>query len=230
MKNNIALIVGAGSGLSAAVARAFTAEGMQCVLAARRTDKLKALCDEIGATSIACDSSQLDQVAALYAQLDSLCVAPAVVVYNASGRVRGPLVDLDVNLVANAIAVSGYGGFLVGQAAARRMLKQGAGTIIFTGASASVKGYAQSAAFAMGKFALRGLAQSMARELAPQNIHVAHVVIDGGISSAERPVPADKPDSLLDPNAIARSYVDLLKQQRSAWTWEIEVRPWVERF
>jgi NAD(P)-dependent dehydrogenase (short-subunit alcohol dehydrogenase family) len=230
MKNNIALIVGAGSGLSAAVARAFTAEGLHCVLAARRTDKLKALCDEIGATSVICDSSQPEQVNALFAQLDTLCAAPKVVVYNASGRVRGPLVDLDVKLVADAIAVSGYGGFLVGQAAAKRMLKQGAGTIIFTGASASVKGYAQSAAFAMGKFALRGLAQSMARELAPQNIHVAHVVIDGGISSAERPVPVDKPDSLLDPQAIAQNYVDLLKQQRSAWTWEIEVRPWVERF
>ena len=230
MKNNIALIVGAGSGLSAAVARAFTAEGLQCVLAARRTDKLKPLCDEIGAISIACDSSQPEQVNALFAQLDTLCDAPKVVVYNASGRVRGPLVDLDPKGVADAIAVSGYGGFLVGQASAKRMLKQGAGTIIFTGASASVKGYAQSAAFAMGKFALRGLAQSMARELAPQNIHVAHVVIDGGISSAERPVPADKPDSLLDPVAIAQGYVDLLKQQRSAWTWEIEVRPWVERF
>ena len=116
------------------------------------------------------------------------------------------------------------------RAAARRMLKAGAGTIIFTGASASVKGFAQSSAFAMGKFALRGLAQSMARELAPQNIHVAHVVIDGGIRSAVRPVPADKPDSLLDPDAIAQSYVHLVQQQRSAWTWEIEVRPWVERF
>ena len=230
MKNNIALIVGAGSGLSAAIARAYTGEGLKCVLAARRTDKLKALCDETGATAIACDTSQPGQVDALFAKLDTLCDAPKAVVYNASGRVRGPLVELDPKLVADAIAVSAYGGFLVGQAATRRMLKQGAGTIIFTGASASVKGYALSATFAMGKFALRGLAQSMARELAPQNIHVAHVVIDGGISSAQRPVPADKPDSLLDPVAIAQSYVHLLQQQRSAWTWEIEVRPWVEKF
>jgi NAD(P)-dependent dehydrogenase (short-subunit alcohol dehydrogenase family) len=230
MSGDTALIVGAGSGLSAALARAFTREGLKCVLAARHTDKLKALCDETGASSIACDSSQPDQVNALFAHLDTLCDAPKVVVYNASGRVRGALVDLDVKAVADAIAVSGYGGFLVGQAAAKRMLKKGAGTIIFTGASASVKGFAQSSAFAMGKFALRGLAQSMARELAPQNVHVAHVVIDGGISSAARPVPADKPDSLLDPAAIAQSYVDLMKQQRSAWTWEIEVRPWVERF
>ena len=230
MKGEIALIVGAGSGLSAAIARAFTREGMKCVLAARRPDKLKALCDEIGAIAITCDSSQPDQVNALFAQLDELCGAPAAVVYNASGRVRGPLIELDPKAVADAIAVSAYGGFLVGQAAARRMLKKGAGTIIFTGASASVKGFAQSASFAMGKFALRGLAQSMARELAPQNIHVAHVVIDGGIRSAQRPVPPDKPDSLLDPDAIAENYVHLLRQQRSAWTWEIEVRPWVERF
>jgi len=225
-----ALIVGAGSGLSAALARAFTREGLKCVLAARNADKLKALCGEIGATAIACDASQPAQVEALYTQVDKLCASPKVVVYNASGRVRGPVTELDPAQVANAIAVSAYGGFLVAQATAKRMLKKGAGTIIFTGASASVKGFAQSSAFAMGKFALRGLAQSMARELAPQNIHVAHVVIDGGISSAQRPVPVDKPDSLLDPAAIAQSYVDLLKQQRSAWTWEIEVRPWVERF
>ena len=230
VSNGIALIVGAGSGLSAAIARAYTREGLKCVLAARTTDKLKALCDETGATAIACDASQPAQVEALFAQVDKLCAAPAAVVYNASGRVRGPLIELDPVQVANAISISAYGGFLVGQAAAKRMLKQGAGAIIFTGASASVKGYAQSATFAMGKFALRGLAQSMARELAPQNIHVAHVVIDGGIRSAQRTVPADKPDSLLDPEAIAQSYVHLLQQQRSAWTWEIEVRPWVEKF
>lgn len=230
MSNAVALIVGAGSGLSASLARAFTREGLKCVLAARDTGKLKALCDETGATAVACDASQPAQVDALYAHLDKLCAAPKAVVYNASGRVRGPLVELDPAQVANAISISAYGGFLVGQAAAKRMLKAGSGTIIFTGASASVKGFAQSSAFAMGKFALRGLAQSMARELAPQNIHVAHVIIDGGIRSAVRPVPADKPDSLLDPDAIAQSYVHLLQQQRSAWTWEIEVRPWVERF
>ena len=228
--SDIALIIGAGSGLSASLVRAFTREGMHCVLAARDTGKLKALCDETGATAVTCDASQPAQVEALYTHVDKLCAAPKVVVYNASGRVRGPLIELDPALVANAISISAYGGFLVGQAAARRMLKAGAGTIIFTGASASVKGFAQSSAFAMGKFALRGLAQSMARELAPQNIHVAHVVIDGGIRSAVRPVPADKPDSLLDPDAIAQSYVHLVQQQRSAWTWEIEVRPWVERF
>jgi NAD(P)-dependent dehydrogenase (short-subunit alcohol dehydrogenase family) len=230
MSGGVALIVGAGSGLSASLARAFTREGMQCVLAARNPGKLKPLCDELGASAIACDSAQPDQVNALFAQLDKRTDAPAVVVYNASGRVRGPITELDPKLVADAIAVSAYGGFLVGQAAAKRMLKKSAGTILFTGASASVKGYAQSAAFAMGKFALRGLAQSMARELAPQGIHVAHVVIDGGIASAQRPQPADKPDSFLEPDAIAQTYVALMQQPRSAWTWEIEVRPWVEKF
>lgn len=230
MSGGIALIVGAGSGLSASLARTFTRAGLRCVLAARRTDKLKALCDECGAAAIACDSAQPDSVNALYTQLDALCDAPTVVVYNASARVRGPVAELDPHAVANAINITAYGGFLVAQAAAQRMLKKGAGTILFTGASASVKGYAQSATFAMGKFALRGLAQSMARELAPQNIHVAHVVIDGGISSAERPVPADKPDSLLHPDAIAQSYLHLHQQVRSAWTWEIELRPWVEKF
>jgi NAD(P)-dependent dehydrogenase (short-subunit alcohol dehydrogenase family) len=225
-----ALIVGAGSGLSAALTRAFSGAGLDCVLAARHTGKLKPLCDETGATSIQCDCSRPDDVDALFTQLDTRGAAPRVVVYNPSSRVKGALVDLDRNKVAEAIATTAYGGFLVAQAAVKRMLRQGTGTILFTGASASVKGYALSAPFAMGKFALRGLAQSMARELAPQNIHVAHVVIDGGISSAQRRAPPDQPDSLLDPDAIAQTYVYLYKQPRSAWAWEIELRPWVERF
>jgi NAD(P)-dependent dehydrogenase (short-subunit alcohol dehydrogenase family) len=153
-----------------------------------------------------------------------------VVVYNASYRTRGPLTGLDPAEVEKSIAVSAFGGFLVAQAAARRMLKDGRGAILFTGASASVKGYAQSAPFAMGKFALRGLAQSMARELSPRGIHVAHVVVDGGIRSARRAEDPAKPDSLLDPDAIAQSYLHLLDQPRSAWSWEIEVRPWLENF
>jgi NAD(P)-dependent dehydrogenase (short-subunit alcohol dehydrogenase family) len=156
--------------------------------------------------------------------------APEVVVYNASYRTRGPFIDLDPVEVEKAIAVTAFGGFLVAQAAARRMVAAGHGAILFTGASASVKGYAQSAPFAMAKFALRGLAQSMARELSPQGIHVAHFVIDGGIRSARRIEPADKPDSLLDPDAIAASYLHVLQQPRSAWTQELELRPWVEKF
>jgi NAD(P)-dependent dehydrogenase (short-subunit alcohol dehydrogenase family) len=132
--------------------------------------------------------------------------------------------------VERALMVSAYGGFLVAREAAARMLPKKHGAILFTGASASVKGYPLSAPFAMGKFALRGLAQSMARELAPQGIHIGHFVIDGGIRNPGRTEPPDRPDSMLDPDAIAASYLHLLQQPRSAWAWEIELRPWVERF
>ena len=171
-----------------------------------------------------------DEVERLFGLVEREIGAPDLVVYNASGRARGAFVDLVPAEVAQAIAVSAFGGFLVAQQAAKRMLPNRHGAILFTGASASVKGYPQSAPFAMGKFALRGLAQSMARELSPQGIHVAHFVIDGGIRSAARTEPADRPDSMLDPDAIALSYWNVLQQPRSAWTWELELRPWVEKF
>jgi len=224
-----ALIVGAGSGISASVARAFAKAGMKIALAARSVDKLGSLAKEIGASSHAVDAAERAQVETLFAELDK-AGAPDVVVYNASYRTRGPLLDLDPAEVEKSMRVSAYAGFLVAQAAVRRMLPRGHGAMLFTGASASVKGYAQSAPFAMGKFALRGLAQSMARELSPQGIHVAHFVIDGGVRSARRPVPADAPDSLLDPDAIAQTYLHVLLQPRSAWTHEVELRPWVEKF
>jgi NAD(P)-dependent dehydrogenase (short-subunit alcohol dehydrogenase family) len=230
VKFTTALIVGAGAGLSASLARALARDGVKVALAARSTGDLDALAKETGARAFACDASQRAQVDKLFAELDGAFGAPEVVIYNASYRTRGPLVELDPAEVEKSIAVSAYGGFLVAQQAARRMLAKGRGAILFTGASASVKGYAQSAPFAMGKFALRGLAQSMARELHPQGIHVAHVVVDGGIRSARRAEPSDKPDSMLDPDAIAATYLQLIHQPRSAWAWEIELRPWVERF
>jgi len=226
-----ALIVGAGSGLSASLARMFAGVGMKVGLAARGVDKLSGLAAETGAATHPCDVSQPDQVDALFAQMGrDLGGAPDVVVYNPSGRVRGPFTQLDRAGVANALNVTAYGGFLVAQAAARAMLPQARGAILFTGASASVKGYPQSAAFAMGKFALRGLAESIARELQPHGIHVAHFVIDGGIRNPGRTEPADAPDSMLDPDAIAQTYLHLLQQDRSAWTFEVALRPWVERF
>jgi short-subunit dehydrogenase len=225
-----ALIVGAGEGLSAALARTFTMAGMTVALAARNVDKLGPLAQEIGARTIACDATRRAEVERLFAALAADGAEPDVVVYNASYRVRGPFIGLDAAEVERTLAVSAFGGFLVAQAAVRPMLAKGHGAILFTGASASIKGYAQSAPFAMGKFALRGLAQSMARELQPHGIHVGHVVIDGGIRSARRAEPPDKPDSMLDPHAIAQSYLHLLQQDRSAWSWEIELRPWVERF
>ena len=222
-----ALIVGAGSGLSAALARLLAKEGFSVALAARNPDKLAPLCAAINARAFACDASKREDVEALFAALGPL----DMVVYNPSARARGPLVELDPEEVRNALLVSCYGGFLVAQQAARQMLAQGHGSILFTGASASVKGYARSAPFAMGKFGLRGLAQSMARELQPKNIHVAHFVIDGGIRRAADPRAAERgPDGMLEPDAIAATYLHIHRQHRSAWTWEVELRPWVESF
>ncbi len=225
-----ALIVGAGVGLSAALARLLNSKGIRVALAARQTDKLAALCKETGAIAYSCDATDLNDVTTLFTNVERDCGAPDIVVYNASGRVRGAFIDLIPADVAKAIAVSAFGGFLVAQQAIRRMLPNRHGAILFTGASASVKGYPQSAAFAMGKFALRGLAQSMARELSPHGIHVAHFVIDGGIRSAVRTEPPDKPESMLDPDAIAANYWSVLSQPRSAWTSEMEMRPWLEKF
>ena len=230
IKYETALIVGAGEGLSASLARLFTREGIRVALAARQIHKLAALCKETGATAYICDATSPDDVTGLFTALEHDCGAPDVVVYNASHRTRGVFVDLIPADVAKAISVTAYGGFLVAQQASRRMVPNGHGAILFTGASASVKGYPLSAPFAMGKFALRGLAQSLARELSPQGIHVAHFVIDGGIRGARRPEPIEKPDSMLDPDAIAANYWNVLCQPRSAWTWEIEMRPWIEKF
>ena len=225
-----ALIVGTGPGLSASLARLFARHGLAVSLAARQTDKLGQLVQETGAEAHACNAADPKEVAGLFEALDAKGRTPDVVVYNASNRVRGPLVDLAPDDVKRAIEISAFGGFLVSQQAAKRMLPKSHGAIFLTGATAGVKGFALSATFAMGKFALRGLAQSMARELSPKGIHVAHFVIDGGIRSAARPVPDNAPDSLLDPDAIAETYWATLQQHRSAWSWEIEVRPWVDRF
>ena len=225
--SELAIIVGAGPGLSASLARLCAREGMRVVLAARNIAKLAALAEETGAGVHACDASRREDVDALFdAVLDAEGV-PDLVVFNASARVRGAVADIDPEAVEQAIAVSAYAGFLVARRAAMAMRERGSGSIQFTGASASVKGYPESACFAMGKFALRGLAQSMAREMAPKGIHVAHFVIDGGIESDVR-VP-DR-DEWLDPDAIAQTYLHVHRQHRSAWTWEVELRPWVERF
>ncbi|MHA7777145.1 SDR family NAD(P)-dependent oxidoreductase [Roseibium sp. M-1] len=225
-----ALIVGAGPGLSAALARTFSGKGYRVSLAARTPQKLEALCAETGAIAYGCDASDAGSVSALFQALDEAGSAPDLVVYNPSGRVRGPITDLDPDAVRAALDVTAFGAFLIAQQAARRMLAKGEGTMLFTGASAGIKGFAQSASFAMGKFALRGLCQSLSRELHPQNIHVVHFVIDGAIYNPDRDPPLNDPDKTLHPDAIARTYLAMAQQHRSAWTNEIELRPHVERF
>jgi NAD(P)-dependent dehydrogenase (short-subunit alcohol dehydrogenase family) len=225
-----ALIVGAGAGISASLARRLSALGVRVGLAARDAAKLAPLAEETGAAVFAADASQAASVAALFEAAEKQIGEIDIVVYNASARARGPLAELDPAAVDEALRVTAFGAFLVAQQAARRMAPRGRGAILLTGATAGVKGFANSAAFAMGKFALRGLAQSAARELGPKGVHVAHFVIDGAVRAAHRPEPADRPDSLLDPDAIAQTYVDVLRQPRSAWSLEVELRPWVERF
>jgi NAD(P)-dependent dehydrogenase (short-subunit alcohol dehydrogenase family) len=225
-----ALIIGARPGISASLARHLAAEGLSVALAARDTAKLADIVRETGATAFAANATDPAAVAALFDAVDERLGEPDVVIYNASARVPGPLADLDPEAVRQSLEVSAFGGFLAVQQAARRMVPKGQGAILLTGASASVKGYARSAAFAMGKFALRGLAQSAARELGPNGIHVAHFNIDGGVRSARRPDPTDRPDSTLSPDGIAQTYLDILRQPRNAWSLEVELRPWVETF
>lgn len=225
-----ALILGTGPGLSSSLARLFTRNGLSVAVAARNTEKLAPLAAETGCTTHACDAANPEAVDRLFAEVEARHGAPDVVVYNASARARGPITGLDPEAVRRAMEISAFGAFLTAQQAARRMLPAGRGAILLTGATAGVKGFPNSSSFAMGKFALRGLAQSLARELAPQGVHVAHFVIDGGIHSATRPIPNEAPDSLLDPDAIAETYWHVMHQHRSAWSWEVEVRPWVERW
>ena len=224
------LIVGAGSGLSASLARRCHAAGMQVALAARDGEKARAVAQETGASLHRCDASSIEDVAALFAALDASIGTPDLVVYNPSVRLRGPVTELDPEATRAAIETTCFGAFLVAQQAARRMLARGSGSILFTGASAGVKGFANSSVFAMGKFGLRGLAQSLARELHPQNIHIGHFVIDGGIASDRPDRQDDGGDRMLDPDAIAEAYLQFHNQHRSAWAWEVELRPWVETF
>lgn len=225
-----ALIVGAGPGIGASVARALTATGLKVVVAARNPDRLRDVANTSDAIALEVDATDPASVTRLFEQTERAIGIPEVVLYNASGRVRGSLTELDPELVRRAIQVSAFGAFLVLQQAAKRLVPLGKGAILLTGATASVKGFANSASFAIGKFGLRGLAQSASRELAPKGIHVAHFVIDGAVRSQDRPDPTTAPDSTLDPQAIAQTYLSVLAQHRSAWSWEVELRPWVEPY
>lgn len=228
-----AVIIGAGEGLSASLARKLHGRGYKIVLASRNTSKISELQRETGAKLVTCDASRPSDMESVFAEADGLGEPLEVAIYNPSARVRGGITDLDPEAVKSAILTTGYGAFLMAQQAAKRMIPRGMGAMLFTGASAGVKGYPNSSTFAMGKFALRGLTQSLARELHPKGIHIGHFVIDGGIRNPNRPErveAADIPDSKLDPDAIADTYLHFLDQPRSCWAWEIELRPWVEKF
>ena len=227
-----ALIIGAGAGLSASLARLFHSHGVEVALASRCVDDLAGLASEVSATVHTCDASRREDITALFSDLDETG-APDIVVYNPSARVRGAITELDGAEVEHAIQITALGAFHAAQEAAKRMLPTKHGGILFTGATAGVKAYGKSTTFAMGKFALRALAQSLARELHPKGVHVGHFIIDGGIRNPNRPErvdAAENPDSMLDPDAIAREYWNLLTQHRSCWSWEVDLRPWVEKF
>ena len=225
------LIVGAGSGLSASLARLCNSNGMKVVLAARNIKKLDSLKEEINAETLSCDAGDIQSVYSLFELIDKSIGTPNLVIFNPSVRIKGSIIDIDAEETRSAINITCFGAFLVAQQAAKRMLSRGSGSIFFTGASAGVKGFANSSVFAMGKFGLRGLAQSLARELHPKNIHIGHFVIDGGIQSKNNITNQFlEKDNMLDPDAIAKSYLEFHRQDRSAWSWEIELRPWVEKF
>lgn len=231
MAKEVAVIVGAGKGLSAALARRLAREGFRVALMARNIEKLAPLVTETDALALSGDVQNPSAVEAVFAEVDRALGTPNLVVFNAAARYRGPAVELDPGEVMDAYAVGAFGGFLTAQAAARRMLAKGSGSLFFTGATASIKGMPHSIPFAMQKFALRGLAQSLARELGPQNIHVAHFLIDGGISASwATPGEGGPPDKWLAPEAIAETYLAIHRQHRSAWTFEVDLRPWVEKF
>jgi NAD(P)-dependent dehydrogenase (short-subunit alcohol dehydrogenase family) len=225
-----ALIIGAGPGISASLTRLLTHSGLTVALAARDTGKLAALASETGAHTFAADAADPEAVANLFTQVDQAIGEPEVVVYNASARAHGSITDIDPEAFRQSLSISAFGAFLAAQQAARRMVPRGHGAILFTGATAGVKGFALSSAFATGKFGLRGLAQSVARELGPKGIHVTHFVIDGAVENERFKAKFPQPDSMLSPDAIAQTYVDVLSQHRSAWSQEVELRPWVEKF
>jgi NAD(P)-dependent dehydrogenase (short-subunit alcohol dehydrogenase family) len=229
-----AVVVGVGPGLGAALVRAFANEGYTVVAAARSASALQDLDEPNGpgrVVAIDCDATEKSDVERVFEAASK--VGPTeVAIFNAGAFVRSSILDTDPNEFVRCWRVGCFAGFLVGQAAARRMIAHGRGTILFTGATASLRGGAGFVNLASPKFGLRAVAQSMARELGPKNIHVAHVVIDGQIHSERYAhlVGERGPDSLLEPDAIAAAYVALHKQHRSAWTQEIDLRPWSEKF
>ncbi|HRP94745.1 MAG TPA: SDR family NAD(P)-dependent oxidoreductase [Rhodocyclaceae bacterium] len=241
-RSQVAMIVGAGPGLGCALAQRFARAEMNVAMAARHADRLETLaieCSGIGhyGRAYECDASVESSVDALFRNVVAELGPPDVVIYNAGDFVEGSILDTTVEAFESAWRTGCLGGFVVGRAAARAMAQRideggPAGTILFTGATASLRGSARFHSFAVAKFGLRALAQSMARELHPRGIHVAHVIIDGHIRPPEvvEAVGAAAREDQLDPAAIAEAYFQLWRQPRSAWTHELDLRPWVEKF
>jgi NAD(P)-dependent dehydrogenase (short-subunit alcohol dehydrogenase family) len=223
MSKPIALIVGFGPGISYHFAEQLVRRGYQVAVASRTREKVEKLASEVGATAFTADASSVESIQSLFKDVDKALGEPEVVLFNPSARVRGDFTTLDPHEAAAAIEVCAVGGFVTAQEAAKRMIPKKKGAIFFTGATASIKGFPKSAVFAMGKFAVRGLAQSLAKELGPEGIHVAHFVIDGGVKAE------GGPDDFTAQN-IAHTYMAALQQPPGAWTWEFELRSKNENF
>ncbi|HEX4584685.1 MAG TPA: SDR family NAD(P)-dependent oxidoreductase [Burkholderiaceae bacterium] len=232
MNQHIAVVAGAGPGLGRALAQRFIQGGMRVALLARDAGRLTALAESLGpdARPLTCDLTHPDAVSAAFDRVEHELGTPQCVVFNAGTYRPGTVLEVRPQDFLESWKIGCYAGFLVGQQAARRMLDRGSGTILFSGATASLRGSARFVNLASPKFALRALAQSMARELGPLGLHVAHVIIDGQIRAAGRQHANVDPDAQLDPAAIAECYWQLHTQPRSAWTLELDLRPSVERF
>ncbi len=236
-KDQVALVFGVGPGLELSLVNCFANAGMKVGMAARQTehlDKWSAEISESGvqAKAFSCDVTSEANVTETFAKIIKDFGTPGLVVYNAGAFMPADVIDIKTEDFEQCWRVGCLGGFFVGREAARLMLELGGGTIIFTGATASLRGSARFANLAVGKFGLRALAQSMARELGPKGIHIAHVIIDGQIQSERyAELAKERPeDGLLNPDAIADSYLQLHLQHRSAWTLELDLRPWTEKF
>jgi len=236
-KPQIALVCGVGPGLGRALVRCFVNAGMNVAMAARSLEKLKSWSAELSRESsevhaYACDVTREDEVLNLYLRLQADLGVPDLVVYNAGAFLPAKVTDIQTADFERCWRIGCLGGFLIGREAARLMAARGSGTIIFTGATASLRGGAGFANLAVGKAGLRALAQSMARELGAKGVHIGHVIIDGQILSERYAELAQTrpPDGLLDPDAIAGNYLHLHQQPRNSWTLELDLRPWVEKF
>jgi len=233
--SRVAVVIGVGPGLGWALTRRFAQGGYHLAMVARDRAKLEQFASrepELSLSAHACDTSDPESVSALFEEVESRFGKPEVMIYNAGSFEPGKVTDIAPADFERCWRVGCFGAFLAGREAATRMLDQGRGTIIFTGATASLRGGAGFANLASPKFALRALAQSMARELGSEGIHVAHVIIDGQIRSepTEHLLKERGPESLLEPAAIAEQYWQLHSQHPSAWTHELDLRPWVETF